>query len=205
MTPPDLNEIAKKSAAIVESIGRESVEVFVFLCKEFSRGPVTQNHLFQFVFRSFYRLDNAGLTPDFKSAYFEILEASRSGAPLNLAAIVRGLYEIPNRKGQRSLQFSFATKLANTVDPRSPIYDAEVARLFGFRPPHDGLFESRLGRYLDFHTFLRRFYEDILDRELLRDTVALFHRYYSPEAESVPPVKALDFVFWAAGKQQGEQ
>ncbi len=203
--PPDLNAIAKKSTAIVESIGRESVEVFVFLCKELSRGPVTQNHLFQFVFRSFYRLDNAGLTPDFKSAYFEILEASRSGAPFNLAAIVRRLYEIRNRKGQRSLQFSFATKLANTVEPRSPIYDAEVAKLFRFRPPPDGLFESRLARYLDFHTFLRRFYEDILDRELLRDTIALFQRSYSPEAESVPPVKVLDFVFWAAGKLQREQ
>jgi hypothetical protein len=33
--------------------------------------------VFQFTFRSFYRLDNAGLTPEFKSKYFALLEESR--------------------------------------------------------------------------------------------------------------------------------
>ena len=50
-------------------VGRESVDVYLFLCDEFARGPVTQNYLFQFVYCSFYRLDNAGLTPEFKFSY----------------------------------------------------------------------------------------------------------------------------------------
>ncbi|HUI43757.1 MAG TPA: hypothetical protein VL523_17490, partial [Terriglobia bacterium] len=38
----------------------EWIDVYQFFQGEFERGPVTENRVFQFVYRSFYRMDNAG-------------------------------------------------------------------------------------------------------------------------------------------------
>ena len=58
--------IENNSTEIIENIDFESIEVYNFLKSQFEMSNVTENYLFQFVFRSFYRLDNAGLTPKFK-------------------------------------------------------------------------------------------------------------------------------------------
>jgi hypothetical protein len=166
-----------------------------------SRGPVTRNCLFQFVYRSFYRLDNAGLTPEFKSAYFECMESARGGSDVDLAAIVKKLHDLPNRKGQANLQFSFVTKLANTISPNYPIYDAQVAKCFGFRAPYNNEpFDARLQEYLAFCESLRIYYEEVTIKGLMIELVGLFKRTYSPAACRVPAVKVLDFIFWSAGK-----
>jgi hypothetical protein len=195
-----LNENAQVT---VDAIGREAVDVYLFLLDEFVRGPVTQNCLFQFVYRSFYRLDNAGLTPEFKSAYFECMEDARGGLSVDLAAIVIKLHEFPNRKGNASLQFSFVTKLANTINPSYPIYDAEVAKCFGFqRPSNNKPFDTRLQEYLAFYESLRKFYEEITIQGSMKKLVGLFERTYSPAASHIAPVKVLDFIFWSAGKAE---
>lgn len=201
MTPPDLSDLIENAGPIVDAIGRESVDVYLFLSDEFTRGPITQNHVFQFVYRSFYRLDNAGLGPKFKSVYFDLLETSRSSSEVDLGSLAKRLHDIPNRKGQRSLQFSFVTKLANTINSNYPIYDAEVAKVFSFRAPYNYKpFETRLEEYLDFYEGLRKLYREIITGDLLRDPAGLFHKKYAPASSRVPPIKVLDFIFWSAGK-----
>jgi hypothetical protein len=201
MTSPNLSVLNENAQVIVEKIGREAVDVYLFLADEFARGPVTQNCLFQFVYRSFYRLDNAGLTTEFKSAYFECMENARGGLRVDLAAIVKKLQEFPNQQGHASLQFSFVTKLANTINPNYPIYDAEVAKCFGFRAPYnDKLFDPRLQKYLPFYQALSKFCEEVTIQGSMKELVGLFERTYSPAACRVPAVKVLDFIFWSAGK-----
>ena len=201
MKNPDLAALNENAEVIVEAIGREAVDVYLFLCDEFARGPVTQNALFQFVYRSFYRLDNAGLTPAFKSAYFECMEVARFCSSLDIAAVVNKLHAIPNRKGQESLQFSFVTKLANTIDPTYPIYDAEVAKCFDFRAPYNKPFDTRLRAFLDFYESLRKFYEDVTAEGSMKQLTDLFETTYAPAACRIPAVKVLDFIFWSAGKE----
>jgi hypothetical protein len=113
MKRPDLDALREGAQIIVQAIGKEALVVYLFLLDEFDRGPVDQNCLFQFVYRSFYGLDNAGLTPEFHSAYFKYMEDARSKSEVDLTKIVKELRKYPNRKGQPSLQFSFATKLGN--------------------------------------------------------------------------------------------
>lgn len=201
MIRPDLKNLVKRAKPIVEAIGRESVDVYLFLADEFARGPITQNYVFQFAYRSFYRLDNAGLTNEFKSTYFALLENHRTSSEVDLSALAKELYGIPNRKGQPSLQFSFVTKLANTINPHYPVYDAEVANVFGFRTPYNyKAFDMRLNEYLAFHQELRQYYQELIARDLLREPCRLFREMYAPSSERVPIVKVLDFVFWSAGK-----
>lgn len=205
MTRPDFSILVQNAQQIVEGIGKESVDVYHFLSEEFKRGPVTQNHVFQFVYRSFYRLDNAGLTPEFKYAYFDRMECSRFDSEPHLKEIATDLRAFLTLRGYESLQFSFVTKLANTINPTYPIYDSEIAKVFGFRVPYSNKpFDVRLREYLDFYQQLRQFYEHILTHGLMKKVVDLFCAVYSPTARLMPPVKVLDFIFWSTGKVIGK-
>jgi hypothetical protein len=197
-----LDVIEANARQTVQAIGSESVDVYSFLAAQFRAGSVDSNTVFQFVFRSFYRLDSAGLSPDFKSRYFKLLNGARGKAVIDLGGIVTELYEFPTLKGHRSLQFSFATKLAHTANAGYPLYDGAVAGVFQFQPPGNWLsFDDRLERYMDFYSKLRELYTEVLTRNLLATPRRLFHDTYDAAPERVPEMKVLDFIFWSAGKR----
>lgn len=201
MPLPDLTDINRNGEEIVRAIGQESVDVYCFLSDEFKRTSVVENRVYQFVYRSFYRLDNAGLTPEFKHMYFRLLQETRNTSEVDLPEVTRTLFAIPNRRGQQSLQFSFVSKLANTVNPNYPIYDAEVASVFGFRAPYNyKKFDVRLGEYMVFYNGLRNNYERIIAENLLSGPRQKFREIYDAPVNRVPEIKVLDFIFWAAGK-----
>lgn len=205
MNTAELTEIEQNAETIVRGIGDEAVDVYRFLAHEFQKGSVAGNHVFQFLYRSFYRLDNAGLTPQFKSRYFTLLDECRASPSISLEHLTRELHNFANLKGQRSLQFSFVTKLVNTANGEYPIYDAEVARVFGFRTPYNYKpFESRLREYMTFYASLRKLYGGILRENQLDRARALFHKIYNTNPQMVPEVKVLDFIFWSAGKLSRE-
>jgi hypothetical protein len=195
----NLSEIEVSAERIVDLIGRESVDVYVFLSEMFGGGSINENRVFQFVYRSFYGLDNAGLTPEFKSKYFALLEEARGLSHPDLRSIARTLYPIPHSRGYKSLQFSFITKLAHTVNQQLPIYDGKIATLFGFEAP-SGELEGSLTKYMSFYEDLRRLYAAIVSQNLLPKSRALFADRYSPSSSKVSDIKALDFIFWASGK-----
>lgn len=187
MPLPDLSDIETNSEEIVGAIGRESVEVYRFLSDEFARGPVLENCVFQFAYRSFYRLDNAGLTPDFKREYFVLLEEARGLREVDLPGLTRKLFAIPNRKGHASLQFSFVRKLANTVNSQYPIYDAEVASVFSFRAPYNyKTFDVRLTEYMAFYNKLRGIYAEIIGRDILQKPRQMFRDIYAAPPRENP-------------------
>ena len=124
--------IEENESRIVERLEAESIDVYRFLQIEFLKGDVRSNAVFQFVFRSFYRLDNAGLGSELKREYYALMEEQRNSKQLDIEKIVRRLYLIKRLKGDNSIQFSFATKLIHTINGNYPIYDAEVARVYGF-------------------------------------------------------------------------
>jgi hypothetical protein len=190
--------IEKNSTEIIENIDQESVDVYNFLRTEFEKSNVNENYLFQFVFRSFYRIDNAGLKLEFKKEYFKILEQNRSEKQFDFEKVLRRLFSFPNRKGQNTLQFSFATKLFNTIDDKMPIYDSEVAKMFSLSRPYQTEFEIKLDKYLDQLNIIQKGYEQITDQNLLPKTIDLFDRKF--EKNKLSEIKKLDFIFWSAGK-----
>ena len=197
--------VENNTDAIVRAIGLESVDVYRFLQQRLATADPAEDRLFQFLFRSFYRIDNAGLTPEFKTRFFEILRDAKIAGAVTIADVVRSLHLLPNRKGQTSLQFSFATKLAASIDSTVPIYDKEVAGIFGFRAPYTTRsFEQRLAEYLEFHAELASLYEAIVAEDRLRGARSLFRQLYAASPSTVPETKVLDFIFWAAGKLSRE-
>jgi hypothetical protein len=175
--------------------------VYRFLSEEFARGSVLENYVFQFTYRSFYRLDNAGLTPDFKREYFALLEQARNVPEVDLPGLTRKLFLVPNRKGHQSLQFSFVSKLSNTVNPQYPLYDAAVASVFGFRAPYNYKpFDVRLSEYMAFYNKLRIIYAEIISTDAVQEPRQMFREIYAAPPDSIPEIKVLDFIFWSAGK-----
>jgi hypothetical protein len=202
MSLPNLSNIDDNAGAIIQGIDPEAVDVYIFLSNEFARGSAVENRVFQFVYRSFYRIDSAGLTPNFKSKYFMLLEESRDLRDVDLRKLTKELHSIRNRKNQESLQFSFVTKLAHTVNSTYPVYDGEVATVFGFRVPRtEKDFDVRLDEYMTFYETLRDNYEEIIRRNLLLEPRRLFHQHFATHNDRIPETKVLDFIFWSAGKQ----
>lgn len=191
--------IEEKKEDIINRLNPESIEVYGFLQKEFSKGDVINNPLFQFVYRSYYRLDNAGLSSEFKAEYFNIMEENRNLEHIDIEDIVKRLYEIKRLKGDNSVQFSFATKLIHTIDVNYPIYDSEVARVFGFPTSYYIKDKDRkLERFIKWHNYIKKTYHEIISDHLLEKTMQLFDTKYLKN--DLSNVMKIDFIFWTAGK-----
>jgi hypothetical protein len=150
--------------------------------------------VFQFVFRSFYRIDNAGLTPDWKLRYFEFL----SQGERSLKTILEGLYHIPTKKKVKSLQFSFATKLLHTLDTSLPIYDSKVAELLGLPVKKGKDFAANLSTCIAVYERLQETQQELLSDEGIRNQIAALKDRYNSQ---ISDEKALDFLLWSVGKK----
>jgi hypothetical protein len=157
-----LERVLRHRNEAVAALDRHAVPVWLFLAERFrSTADVRSDHFFQFLFRSYYRLDNAGLTETFKAAYFRLLQEHRGGPrpvpnPLQLLRrFCNVLARYGTRKGKNALHFSFATKLLATLDPEQPVYDSFVASVCRFRrPDHLKDRSERLDRLLRFYESL---------------------------------------------------
>lgn len=205
MKKPDMQILSQKAQKIVSAIDIESILVYLFIKDKFNENRGPSDPLFHFMYRSFYRLDNAGLTPQFKTEYFKCLERCRDCNNVDLQGLTRELYKYPNLKGQNSLQFSFVTKLANTIDD-NPIYDSEIARVFHFKPPYHYLsFEDRLSVFINFYADLKNYYAVLLHDDSCDEIFSCFYKQFPNDAAKIPKVKLIDFFFWSAGKLQANE
>lgn len=192
--------LLENKEAIIENLDEESLAAYTFIKSEWDKGDVTRNPLFQFVFRSFYRIDNAGLTKEFKKKYFEIMESKRgSSQPFSMEAVCKDLYEIKRHKGDNSLQFSFVTKMANTIFEDMPIYDSEVASMYGFKPPTtEKDLDKKLEKLMGFYDMLTTDYQEKVNDVELNAVFDLFDTRFGDR--QMPVYKKLDFIVWSAGK-----
>lgn len=191
--------IEQNAHSIINNIPSESPAVYTFLKNQFETTNILNNYLFQFIYRSFYRLDNAGLTDQFKQEYFNLLERHRHDATFDLRTIIEQLYRIQNHRGQNSLQFSFATKMRNTIDPNQAIYDQEVAKVFEFRRPNNHFtLHDRITYFLDQLAFIGQTYSDLVTANSLANATSSFDNRF--QGNELCTIKKLDFIFWSAGK-----
>ncbi|SFC95158.1 hypothetical protein SAMN04487907_1233 [Zunongwangia mangrovi] len=189
--------IKNNAKEIIANIEYESIEVYEYLSRQFKESDVSENPLFQFVYRSYYRIDNAGLTQEFKKEYFNLLEEFKVKKELEIIEIIDRLYKYRNLKDQKSIQFSFATKLVNTIDKKTPIYDSKVCRVFNFKNPPQKSFDKKVNKYLEQLSIISATYHDILDSGLLSKVIFMFDCKFE---NNLSPVNKLDFIFWSAGK-----
>ena len=168
---------------IQSQIDIESVRVYEWIQMQYSARKV-DDPLFQFVFRSFYRLDSAGLTPVWKKAYFQLMERRET----DLKNILMKLHKYKNSKGQHTYQLSFASKLLHTQNPHLPIYDANVAKALNL-PTRDASLEGCLTAY---DQLKERFDAAFVKR---RAEIRKLKKLYPTLTDE----KVLDLLLWGKG------
>ncbi|MFD1020126.1 hypothetical protein [Thalassobacillus hwangdonensis] len=178
---------------VVNRIDPEKIEVYQFLHQMFKETDVRKDHVFKFVFRYFYRLDNPSLTPEFHEAYFEIMERQRSEKRPNIVNIVQELYEIKNHKGNSAMQFPLAASMLHTLNPNFPTYDSDVAKAFDFSSTyHLNGFDKKMKRYIGQYKHTYSTYIELLDDEALEPMFQHFDERF-PKSQ-LPKVKKLDLM-----------
>jgi hypothetical protein len=178
---------------ILENIDDESIDVYLFLKKEYVKKNVNINYLFQFVYRSFYRLDNAGLTPEFKTKYFELMSTQNC----DLKNILESLLPYKTRRNLYSVQFSFATKLMNTLNPDLPIYDSRVRKILKLKGHYDKYPNNRIKKCILIYDDLKLNVDYLLKQNL--KIISYFRDKFNVPKKQMNNLKILDFVLWSYG------
>lgn len=190
-----IKNITHNQDKILSRIDQESISVYLYLKKEYEKGDIQENKVFHFVFRSFYRLDNAGLGDDLKNHYFKLL----SNKNTNLGKILLELYNFKTLKGSNTIQFSFATKLLHTIDNHLPIFDAEASRVLKIRVSGNSKEEKIKSCFITYEK-MKDIYSKLLnDKEILK-LIYKFKNKFKLKDKEMTDEKVLDFIIWTFGK-----
>ncbi len=194
-----IEEIKKRQDEIISVISRESIDVYVWLKNEFEKGNIESNQVFQFVFRSYYRLDGAGLSDEQKKEYFKMLAHGES----DLENILSNLYKIPTLRSRATIQFSFATKLIHTIDNSKPIFDAEVSTVI-HKVVSGNSKEEKIESAKSLFIFLENFYLEAIKNKEMQAIIKKFRIKFSADSKKMSDYKVLDFLIWSLGKIKKE-
>lgn len=168
------------------------------LIRSLQEVDVSNDQSFRNTYAKYWGLNAARLAPDFENVYFQLLEtlkASPDNAEVKFVA--SKLCATPTSKdGQRSLQFSFSSKLVHMIYPHRPVYDNTVERFF-FLPGTETLsrHEKKLDRLMKSYNFLISEYQRILDNGILAQAITRFRAKY-PDTESWTDEKIIDTLIW---------
>lgn len=190
-----IKEINDNRSTIIRRIPQESIDVYLWLKKEYARKNILQNKVFQFVLRSYYGLDNAGLSLMQKTKFFKLMVDENT----NLKEILNEFYKLPRLGGQNTIQFSFATKLIHTIDNTKPIFDANIAaatrkRVIGYN------MEEKIKSCESIYLFLQDLYKEILKKDKTKEIISDFQKSFNLKPKEITNEKILDFFMWSLGK-----
>lgn len=191
--------VNRNSEQIIQNLQQENIDVYKFVQREFKKGNISKNTIFQFAFRSFYRLDSAGLTPKFKERFFELFEENAEKKNPNMTETLHELANIRNYKEQKTVQFSFVTKMFHTIDTEHPIYDSEVITVLGYNQPyHITDVTKKINTYNEQYQEICKSYILIKSDKLLRPSIERFNKMFT--SHGLNDTMVIDFILWTAGK-----
>jgi hypothetical protein len=189
--------INRFAQTVVGTIPREHVTDYEWLLQNVGKASTPD---YQKGYRRFWAMNAAQLSPAFYAAYFGTLAAAVSQPP-TLSSVAQTLHAASSRQnGQKSLQFSFATKLLHITNPHLPIYDSQVAAFYFFvepdrnpKDPND--FQRRLSKFVTFHDFIKQEYARVLQNNLLATAIQEFRSRLNPK--HFTDEKIVDSLIWA--------
>lgn len=189
MTASEIAEtLIKHKGAILLKLTQEDVDVYVFLRSV--RNDQKLIHVFQFIFRSYFRLDSVGLNSEFKKKFFVLMaerESDLKSTLTELACI-----------GRQKIQFSFATKLLHMQNSGLPIYDSQVAVVTGLRVMGKTP-KERIESCNFIYETLKIHYQNLCANGKVRGIIDDFRTKFKVTQEEVSDTKVIDFLLWALG------
>ncbi|MBA2175300.1 hypothetical protein H0266_10370 [Halobacillus locisalis] len=193
-TAEDLRDLLLEDhESVVNQIPQEKLDVYIYLQQLYQDTYVPDDHLFQFVFRYFFRLDNPSLTKEFEDQYFKVMEEQRGEERPNIVQITKRLYEVKNHKGNPTMQFPLAAAMLHTINPEFPTYDGDIVKAFDFSSTyHLSGFDKKMKRYMEQYQHTFRTYNELLDEESMQPLFEHFDERFP--GYDLPKVKKLDLI-----------
>ena len=192
------DEINNNIDQILQKISHEHVEKYDWLVQNIN---LVAEHEYQIRYKTFWRLNGAGLSQQYCHAYFQYLinGADNNGVLLNTLAFE--LYQIPINTDRQALQFSFCTKLCHMLNRHLPIYDSMITTFYNFRAPGTNLpVQQRIAQLIEFHQFLVSEYQRVLHNGFLAESIQAFRQHFNPQ--HFTDVKVIDTLIWASSHRE---
>ncbi len=192
--------IKQNIEALLAAINRQDdIQPYVWLLETLPNVDIAEHAEFQRVYRRYWQLNPARLSPEYLAAYFAYLEQLKRQPieEVTVETAARHFLTVPtHRNGRQSLQFSFASKLVHMLRTEQPVYDSMVES-FSFLPSGGAkkTTEQKLARLLVSHTFLYHEYERVLQRGLLAAAIARFREHFQVN-EGYSDRKVIDTLIW---------
>jgi hypothetical protein len=137
-------------------------------------------------------------TQEFRKAYFQLLHDEQS----DLEYILRELYKYPAPNNINRVEFSFATKLLNTLDATLPIYDVNVALVLNLEPPRGDTIDARIASCLATYDNLKRSCADLISTPEAIHIIEQVRKLYPDFDElDIPDERVLDIILWKIGSR----
>jgi len=185
-----INQFAQ---TVVSTIPPEHVTDYEWLLQNVGQASTPD---YQKRYRRFWAMNAAQLSPSFYATYFNTLVAALSRPP-TLSSVAQTLHAASARQnGQKSLQFSFATKLLHMTNQHSPIYDSQVAAFYFFQEPSTEVgLQQRIDSLVALHSFLAEEYARVIKGGLLASAIQEFRLRLKPQR--LTEEKVVDSLVWA--------
>lgn len=184
--------IREHSDYIIRDIGKKHVDEYDWLMSNLRLLDVSRDSLFKEKYKQFWAMNAARLSDDFVSAYFEYLEKNKDNRTIGIRKVCDYLwYELPTEK---SLQFSFTTKLVHMINPNMPIYDGMIKDFYFLPDISYKDYEKRIINLLTLYSFLKDEQRRIIEQGLLHEPMKKFREHYKPQ--HFTDVKVIDSLIW---------
>jgi len=172
------------------------IRPYARLTEQFPKVNVAEDHAFQQLYKRYWQLNAARLGDRYIDSYFELLQSSKRCKNLDIETIATQLYQVPNDRNERKLQFSFSTKLVHTVRPHKPIYDSNVVAFFFLREGSEtAATNTKLKHRLASYKYLEDEYGRILAQDLLGNAISEFRTRFDPD-HVFTDEKVIDTLIW---------
>jgi hypothetical protein len=198
-----IENIWKQQDQILSNLNFEDIAVYIFLKNEYSKGNILNNFVFQYVFKSYLRIDNAGWSDKMKKQFFILLSEKQS----DLKTILLKLYKIPTLRGKNSIQFSFATKLLHTINNDSPIFDSMVSKIIKMDVKGNNKNE-KINSCIKIQNYLKDLYKKLITDTKIQQVISNFRTKFSVQIKEMSDkkimsdTKILDSIIWSLGKNE---
>ena len=124
-------KLYKNRNELFEVVEKNSnLDDYFYLKVEYEKGNV-RDQKFQSKYKNFYNMYVFGFTEEFFEEYFSFLDEGET----DLRKILTELSKIKNKKGKKSVQLAFASKLIHTIDSEMPLYNSTVSDFFKLTIP----------------------------------------------------------------------
>jgi hypothetical protein len=196
-------ELAARLNAAADALLVRDIAPYIKLRSFVTSGMIGDKAAFIRLFSSYYGLNQGGLGRDLKDAYFRLLFEYRCNAhAAPLRAVLLALHAVPNAKGYRSFQASFASKLIAIHDETQPLYDRHVAAFFRMKRPSGDNIEIRIEGFRVMLQEIKKAYEAWSQTKELTAVINRVQRNF-PDLAASHRHRVCDFLVWVMGNRLG--